>query len=142
MKRADELVVLSREHHQSLRLAKKCLDSAGLKDESVCIALCEHIVAIFDEEWERHFQVEECSIFSPGREKGSELSRLCLELAEQHQQMREMVGLMKPGNCQLLEEFGSLLKSHTRIEERELFPLVEELFTKDQLQLIDETSKG
>ena len=35
-----------------------------------------------------------------------------------------------------LAEFGKMLKEHTRMEERELFPIIEELFTQEQMDAI------
>jgi hemerythrin-like domain-containing protein len=136
MKRQQELISLSQEHHQSLRLAKNCLDTAATGDAEKCAALCAHIVDIFDAEWDRHFRNEEASIFDITTTMRGEIHDLGVQLVAEHDQMRAMAEEMKPGDCSKLAAFGVLLRDHTRLEERELFPLVEEQFSKEQMQQI------
>lgn len=141
MKRQQELISLSREHHQSLRLAKNCLDTAATGDEEKCKTLCEHILRIFDEEWDRHFRNEEASIFSITAGMNGKIHALGVQLVAEHEQMRTMAVEMQQGDCSKLAAFGELLKSHTRVEERELFPLVEKQFSSEQMQFIQETTR-
>ncbi|HID45027.1 MAG TPA: hemerythrin domain-containing protein [Chromatiaceae bacterium] len=140
MKRQQELISLSREHHQSLRLAKQCLDTAATGDEAKCIALCEHIASIFDQEWDRHFLNEEKSIFNITATLSGKIHELGKQLVDEHNKMRAMAAQMHPGDCGKLADFGALLKDHTRLEERELFPLVEAQFSAEQLQLIEKNT--
>lgn len=136
MKRHPALVSLSREHHQSLRLAKQCLDTAEQGDEKQCQALCKHIVSIFDAEWDRHFRNEEKTIFDITATLQGKIHELGTQLVAEHEQMRLMANRMQQGDCRQLAAFGELLKNHTRTEERELFPLVETAFDDDQLDKI------
>lgn len=136
MKRSAELTALSREHHQSLRLARKCLDTAASGDRQQCMALCAEIVSIFDQEWDRHFLNEEATIFDITRSMSGKIHELGVQLVEEHQQMREMAAKMEQCDCTSLSAFGALLKAHTRMEERELFPLLEEQFSSEQLAVI------
>ncbi|HDK37802.1 MAG TPA: hemerythrin domain-containing protein [Thiolapillus brandeum] len=136
MKRSSELTSLSHEHHHSLRLAKNCLDTAATGDEAKCITLCQHILDIFDQEWDRHFRNEEASIFDITATMTGKINELGIQLVNEHQRMRTMVAEMQPGDCKKLAEFGELLRDHTRLEERELFPLVEVQFSSQQLQRI------
>jgi len=137
MKRHPELISLSQEHHQSLRLAKQCLDTAASGDEEKCKALCDHILGIFDAEWDRHFRNEEKTIFDITATLQGKIRELGVQLVDEHEQMRAMAKDMQQGDCSKLAAFGELLKSHTRLEERELFPLVEEQFTRGQLEKIE-----
>ncbi|WP_456373271.1 hemerythrin domain-containing protein [Thiolapillus sp.] len=138
MKRHEQLVKLSREHHQSLRLAKKCMDIAAVQDGDRCKAQCEEIVAIFDQEWDRHFRNEEAAIFSITARMNGRIHELGRQLAAEHDRMRELAKLMAGGqtSCDLLKEFGILLRDHTRLEERELFPMLEQQFTTEQMEQI------
>ncbi|WP_456377292.1 hemerythrin domain-containing protein [Thiolapillus sp.] len=140
MKRSQELSTLSREHHQSLRLANNCLNTAATGDREKCIALCQHILSIFDEDLDHHFHKEEASIFSITATMQGRIHDLGVKLAEEHQQMRTMATRMQLGDCDKLAAFGRLLKDHTRLEERELFPLVEEQFSSRQLEQVKEQS--
>ncbi|WP_456415011.1 hemerythrin domain-containing protein [Thiolapillus sp.] len=141
MKRSLELTTLSREHHQSLRLANHCLNIAAAGDREQCRALCQHILRIFDEELDPHFRKEEASIFNITAAMGGEIHDLGLRLAEEHEQMRAMAAKMGQGDCGKLAAFGKLLKEHTRLEERKLFPLVEAQFSNDQLAQIQEKTQ-
>ncbi len=142
MKRSLELTTLSREHHQSLRLANHCLHTAATGDREKCIALSGHILSIFDEELDRHFRNEEAGIFSITATMQGKIHDLGTQLTEEHKQMRAMAAGMQQGNCDDLAAFGRLLKSHTRLEERELFPLVEEQFSNRQLAQVEEKTRA
>jgi len=138
MKRHQALTNLSREHHQSLRLAKKCIDTAARAVPDQCEALCREIVSTFDEEWDRHFRNEETTIFNVTADMEGRIHDLGLQLTEEHNRMRNMARIMSEGEtgCVILEKFGVLLRDHTRLEERELFPLVEQAFSAGQMERI------
>ncbi len=138
MKRAEQLTNLSREHHQSLRLAKRCLDTLDSGDPERIQALCREIAEDFDRTWERHFANEEAAIFSVTREMNGPIRSLGEQLVAEHDKMREMARRMKDGDCSSLREFGELLRDHTRLEERQLFPLVEARFSQEQMERIAE----
>ncbi len=138
MKRHQALTNLSREHHQSLRLAKKCIDTAARAVPEQCQALCREIVSTFNQEWDRHFRNEEATIFNVTAGMKGKLRDLSLRLTEEHERMRDMARRMSEGDtgCAILERFGLLLRDHTRLEERELFPLVEQAFSAEQMERI------
>ncbi len=138
MKRQEQLINLSREHHQSLRLAKKCIDTANSGAAGPCKALCEEIVSIFDQEWDRHFRNEEATIFSITADLSGTIHDLGEQLLKEHERMREMAQVMRQGktDCSILQDFGVLLRDHTRLEERELFPRVEKEFSAAQMEQI------
>lgn len=140
MKRSAELTALSREHHQALKLAKQCLDAVTSGDRKRIRALCEEIATTFDDTWERHFRNEESAIFSITEKMGGGIQKLGRHLAEEHDQMRAMARQMQAGDCQSLQTFGVLLRSHTRLEERKLFPLIERNFSTQQLREIQSSS--
>ncbi|WP_457676629.1 hemerythrin domain-containing protein [Thiolapillus sp.] len=138
MKRHQDLINLSREHHQSLRLAKKCIDTAATENPGKCAELCREIISIFDDEWDRHFRNEEATIFDLTANMDGRIHDLGMQLVEEHNQMRDMARVMGEGDhgCDILARFGVLLRDHTRLEERELFPLVEQTFSREQLEQI------
>ncbi len=147
MKRIEQLQSLSREHHQSLTLAQKAIKTSDAQDAAAVKKLCREIVYDYPGVWKVHFKIEEDSIFK--RYIGSadesiqsgELARLCLSLQQEHRTMDEYYEQMKKGNYEVLKEFGTLLKKHTRTEERQLFPLLEEAMTQDELNRILQTSQ-
>jgi hemerythrin-like domain-containing protein len=136
MKRISQLQPLSKEHHQSLRLAKKCKDIAAKETDEVIKAFSLKLKDDFDTEWDKHFRMEEITIFSVAESKGKEISEVCRQLKTEHQKMAEMVENIAAGDYQLLHEFGQLLYDHTRLEENKLFPMVEEQFSEEELDNI------
>jgi hemerythrin-like domain-containing protein len=141
MKRKEQLAPLSREHHQSLVLAKKCIDISRSNDMALITAQCKQIVQNFDEIWESHFMVEEQTLFTLAASYSKQLQCLCDDLAKQHQLLREMKQQMQQGNYNSLETFGIIPKTHTRTEERELFPQIERFFNQDDLNEVLRASK-
>lgn len=133
MKRSEQLTPLSREHHQSLVLAKKCIDISRSNDKALISTQCKLIVQKFDEIWERHFTIEEQTLFPLASSYSNQLQFLCDDLIEQHRLLREIKQQMQQGNYSSLQTFGRILKTHTRTEERELFPKVEQLFNNADL---------
>ena len=144
MKRIEQLKPLSMEHHLSLVLANKAIKTAKNGDTEAIKKLCDKIANDFDSQWEAHFIKEELSIFSIFEEQyraklittDSDYANLTEVLREQHNQMRTMSAAMSEGCIEQLAEFGCLLRDHTRLEERHLFPLVSELFTVKELDQI------
>jgi len=136
MKRIEALANLSREHHESLKLAKQCLDTLASGDKARIEALCRDVANNFDTSWDRHFHNEEATIFSITTTLEGKIHELGEQLVKEHDRMRDMAKSMKAGDCSRLREFGELLRSHTRVEERELFPLVETHFSPEQLAII------
>jgi len=134
MKRSPELIPLSKEHHESLVLAKKCQRTAAGGNHDDIEQLCQQITRTFPDKWEQHFRCEETGIFTLAEIHGGEMATLCQQLKEEHDRLRDIYRTMKGGDCSGLEAFGELLQTHTRKEERELFPLIESSFSDGQLK--------
>jgi hemerythrin-like domain-containing protein len=141
MKRINQLLPLSKEHHLSLTLAKKCKDILVRESKQVIRAFSLELKADFDLQWKNHFSVEEETIFNLAQSKGEDIAKLCHQLKQEHHQMEVMVKDIAQGNVALLHDFGELLHDHTRCEERVLFPMVETLFTEIELNTILEKSQ-
>lgn len=135
MKRSPELIPLSKEHHESLVLAKKCQRTAAAGNRADIEQLCQQIIHTFPDKWEQHFRCEETGIFTLAESHGGEMASLCQQLKQEHERLREIYRAMKEGDYSGLEAFGELLQTHTRKEERELFPLIEASFSDAQLKL-------
>lgn len=146
MKRIEQLKPLSMEHHLSLVLANQAVKTAKASDGNAINALCEQIVIEFETRWEQHFQKEEHSIFAvldknyqaQMNENDKALNALLLT---QHNQMRDMAKNLKKGNAADLTKFGELLKEHTRLEERQLFPLITDMFSRQELDAVLQQEK-
>jgi hemerythrin-like domain-containing protein len=144
MKRIEQLRPLSMEHHLSLVLANKAIKTAKNGDNLQIKQLCQKIAQEFESRWQTHFALEEQSIFAIFEAnyqmalttKADENAMLTILLRDQHQQMRQLSTAMGEGETTQLEYFGQLLRNHTRLEERLLFPLISELFTADELNRV------
>jgi hemerythrin-like domain-containing protein len=140
MKRVDQLTPLSKDHHQSLVLANRCKKLAIATDESAKCALREQIVAEFPGRWERHFEIEEITLFLLGKRYPDQLGALIIELEQEHAQLRALYRKLKDGDNSQLSAFGELLGSHTRKEERQLFELVQDVFSEQELNAVYDES--
>jgi hemerythrin-like domain-containing protein len=145
MKRIEQLQSLSREHHLSLVLANKAIKIAKFGDEMEMKVFCQQVADEFEGRWEAHFRTEEHAIFAVIEDKyqhiltetSPEDAKLVALLKQQHQQMRTLSTNMQQGRIDQLAEFGQLLRDHTRLEERRLFPLISQLFNSQELAQIE-----
>lgn len=140
MKIATELLTLTREHHTSLSLANKCVNTVKSSDNKAIQALCLSISKSFKPDFFEHFETEETTIFKPLMNKTSSLSILCKQLISEHQQLYQMADNL-PENPASLLEFGQLLKSHTRMEDKEVFPNINLLSENEKRVIVISSEK-
>lgn len=139
-KRHPALVPVARDHHDGLLLAIRLQqgDRAELKLWSHDPALqTEFVLAFHDQHLTRHFAVEEEQVFPLGREI-AQTARIIEQLVDQHRRIRSMVERLRTDpptdRTPLLQELGRLLEEHIRLEDRTLFPLLEEHVPADVLK--------
>jgi iron-sulfur cluster repair protein YtfE (RIC family) len=144
MPRHITLIPLSHDHHEALLIALR-LKKGGPTSQHDRLWSNELPIQIyslklyFERELLPHFRIEEEILF-PALSKMPELEELIKNLLVQHQKMRDAIGMISiiTDNDQLnkaLADFGVLLESHVRIEERELFPKLEEAETEGRITL-------
>ncbi len=138
MQRIKQLQPLSMEHHLSLSLAARSIKVANAGKQDEIKQLCEQIVGDYKTVWRRHFDNEEQAIFIPYSARDQDVKNLCDQLTLEHQQFDFFIEQMESGHYEVLLDFGKLLKSHTRMEERELFPIISELLSEQELDKIFE----
>ena len=137
MKRVEQLQDLSRENHASLVMAKKIAEVARQGTEAELLEAIETVKDYYEKELEVHFQHEERTIFAPIYKDYQDHIALATGLLKEHGFMRMLVPALKIETARKdLAEFAEVLKNHTRVEERELFPLVESLFSEAQLDAV------
>jgi quercetin dioxygenase-like cupin family protein/iron-sulfur cluster repair protein YtfE (RIC family) len=135
VKRHPALVPLSHQHHTALVAARRLRRGAdGAEPETEAAAF----LAFFAEEAVPHFRDEEEMLF-PQVANRAEAQELILEALLQHQRLHALAaemteqlanGKVQRDNMRTLAEF---LESHTRLEERKLFPLIEQLVPEERL---------
>ena len=137
MKRAQQLQDLSREHHQSLVMAKRMAEVAESGNDEQLLEAIEKVTAFYENELEVHFQHEERTIFALIYKEYKAHIGLATALLKEHGAIRMLIPQLTLSTAREgLATFADVLKNHTRVEERELFPIIEDLFTDEQLDAV------
>ncbi len=137
MKRAEQLQKLSREHHGSLVMAKNIALIAEEGSEQDLLDAIKTVQDYYDAELEEHFQHEERTIFGPIFRHYPELKEMATVLLKEHGFIRLLIPKMTVETAKKdLEDFALVLKNHTRMEERELFPIIETSFSDEQMDAV------
>ncbi len=142
MKRIPALKPLSMEHHLSLSLAVKAMRTARGNDTAAKQALCARIGEEYPTRWRPHFDAEERCLFGLYADMDPELERLYEQLTDEHDRFDAWVEAMKQGDCSVLEAFGELLQSHTRLEERRLFERLAGMLSDTDVRLLERCLNG
>lgn len=123
MLRAPALVPLSREHHESLVLARRACDPGrpGAEPAAVREALLRRWPLVF----EPHFRAEEQVLLPALAEAGA--GELAAAARAQHDALRACVARLQAGDLSALPAWGAAMRDHVRWEESELFPRAEAL---------------
>jgi len=137
MKRAAQLLHISKEHHDSIQMAENILKVIETGTDDELLTEIEKVQKYYDEHLETHFQHEERTIFAPIYKQYTEHVPLAMPLLKEHGAIRMLIPNLALENAKEgLAMFAETLLSHTRIEELELFPIIEEVFTKEQLDAV------
>jgi hemerythrin-like domain-containing protein len=132
--RCRQMEQLSREHDEALTFADR-ID--GLASDGSSESLAEGVRLVqeyYQNEMEQHLQHEEQTIFGPIVQFHREHFSLCVRLGTEHGQLRTLAtGIRLDTAPRDLPAFADILRRHTVVEEEELLPLVESLFTPEQL---------
>jgi hemerythrin-like domain-containing protein len=142
MKRTPELRTLSEDHHHGLVHARRLRRMAEEDDEG---DLGEPAAKGFLDFWQKetalHFRKEEEVLLPVMARYGGDLSREPLvEMLEDHARIRGLVMQLSDevvgGNVrtETLHEIGERLEAHIRLEERVVFPLIEESLSEAALR--------
>ena len=143
MKRHKSLILLSSDHHNGLAIAQKL--KYGYKPSSSKESIPdvkekkEMLLDFFRDHLQIHFEKEE-KILAPYFTANELMDRMI----EEHIRIYEMIfeiDMNKPDNDKL-NEFGEMLEAHIRFEERQLFPMIEESLTEEQLEEIEKKMKS
>jgi iron-sulfur cluster repair protein YtfE (RIC family) len=140
MKRHDALVPLSRDHHGALILAKLLQKGAPAYKElpTDLPGKAAYASRFFDNELTPHFAAEEKCLLGYAKGVDAGIDALLETMKEQHLQLRTLFGQIATATdlATHLDATGALLEAHVRMEERQLFPLIQEHCSAEQLQHI------
>ncbi|MCL4791114.1 MAG: hemerythrin domain-containing protein [Gammaproteobacteria bacterium] len=138
-KRHPALIPVAREHHECLILAQRLMRGARVPDGDWPrdpVQQAAMLAEFFKRHLRQHFAIEEALVFPAACSAGSEAGALVLQLLDEHRDMESRVEQLA-ANPQVmateLAAFGELLNAHIRLEDRQLFPLMEAGMSADAL---------
>lgn len=133
MLRDPALIPLSHQHQHALALCVR-IDRAQITSDADLAEWRSEVNRLYDQEIRFHFDAEERVLF-PAVEHFDELQRLVYELRRDHERLRGEVATAADGTmtADSLKVFAQHLSAHVRREERELFEVMQQLLSHDQL---------
>ena len=146
MKRHPSLVPLSHDHHHALVEARRLRQSSEGDQEARCAA-ADGFLRFFSAETIRHFREEEELLFPALIDANGGGDDLLVRALLEHQRIHALVAQLERGlitgeaDGARMRELGELLDAHVRLEERDLFPLIEQVVPEDALRRLDLVAK-
>jgi iron-sulfur cluster repair protein YtfE (RIC family) len=135
LKRHPALVPLSHDHHHGLVVAQR-LKRGDTAYQSVA-TIRESLELLWSEELEQHFRQEEEVLFVVP-EFPEQVQMMIDRALKDHARMRELIeGCTDDDAGETGREVGLLLESHIRFEERELFPMIQEVLGEQRLRELE-----
>ncbi|OLY93340.1 Hemerythrin HHE cation binding domain-containing protein [Cnuella takakiae] len=133
IKRSKELAPLSREHHEGLLFVFKIRQ--GLKMGISKERMGRFCTWSWASHFAAHFQKEEAELIPIL----GECHPMIEKMLEEHEAIADKFAeMMRKPTLPGLERLAQILNYHIRFEERQLFPLVEQMATKVQLVALGE----
>jgi hypothetical protein len=124
MKRDPALVTLSRDHHQALRVAQKLRRATT----DTAAGARSAFMSYWEQHGRAHFRLEEDVLFPAYAMHADPHHPLVARALCDHAAIRARADALDVDHAPdvaILHELGTSLADHVRLEERELFPLVE-----------------
>lgn len=134
MKRTPALQPLSRDHHQALFVAQKLRRASA-----ATLSEAQHaFLAFWRSHGRHHFRCEEEILLPAYAGYGNAHHPLVLRVLADHVVIRHVADQLEGSEARLeaLQELGVQLADHVRLEERELFPLIEQALPAAELERV------
>jgi iron-sulfur cluster repair protein YtfE (RIC family) len=131
-RRHDQLIPLTHDHHHALRQARQLALAADSGEAGAVSAASRSFMDFYDRDLLTHFHEEEeqlLPLLAPDDEEARALvTRTVLEHVDLHRLVRALraEAAEGPPAPQALRDVSTLLRSHIRMEEDRLFPLIEQ----------------
>ena len=135
MKRHPALVPLSHDHHHVLVIAQQLRRATTETTTDIAGVF----LAAWESEEKQHFRLEEELLLPAYAEHGDPGHPTVMRMLQDHMLIRrDATRLANEPSLELLHELGSRLADHIHLEERELFPLIEETIPEPELEALGE----
>lgn len=129
MKRNENLVPLSRDHHFGLLCSWKIRQ--GIKKNVSYDRIKKYINYYWQENLSRHFEIEDLVL------PETENNILQIQMEKEHIEIRKLINTMNQTNdIRILGDFANALSNHIRFEERMYFPHLEEYLSDEKMNEI------
>lgn len=129
MKRNENLIPLSRDHHFGLLCSWKIRE--GIKKEVSYNRIRKYINHYWENNLSRHFEIEDKVL------PEIESNFLQTQMEKEHLEIRKLISSINQSqDVNLLSDFAKALKDHIRFEERVVFPNYEDQLTNQQIKEI------
>jgi hypothetical protein len=133
MRRHPALVELSRDHHRALVVAQ-ALCRADTSQEIPPEVL---FARFWRTDGEAHFRLEEDVLLPAYALHGDPRHPAIVQMLIDHMTIRRDAVLIATGGpTDIMHRLGANLMAHVRLEERQVFPLVEQTLSEDELDAI------
>jgi hemerythrin-like domain-containing protein len=139
VRRHPALREFSDDHHQGLVRARR-LRRAAVGEGGEPVEAARAFVRFFREETEEHFEKEERVLLPVAEAAGvspqePNIRRMLAEHAKLRRLVRQLEGEAAAGTVrpETLREAGELLEGHIRLEERQIFPMLERRLSEQSL---------
>lgn len=146
MKRHNSLIKLSKDHHQGLIVAQFVKRNApayhGLPTDTE--GKRKYVLAFWKDDLRNHFGEEENILIPALSGADGMLDRLNKRVIDEHRLIENIIDELKQSKNSEdeLDKFGTALNDHIRFEEREWFERIQETFSTDELNKIEEKLTG
>lgn len=134
LKRNENLVKLSRDHHAGLLFCWKIRQ--GVKYHIETDRMTRYVRYFWDHHFATHFKEEEEFLFSPVQDE------MVKKALNDHQKIKIFVDKIRVSGMEndeeVLLELADTVDDHIRFEERVLFPHLQEKLSEQELELIAE----
>jgi hemerythrin-like domain-containing protein len=135
MKRAEQLIPLSHDHHQGLVVSQQAL---RLKTDSPAAQIEQHLLkvkACLEMQARHHFVIEEKYLLEPlAALTGND--NMVQRIYAEHETFRAFTDKPAGQSLEELQAIAALLKDHIKYEEREVFTRAQEVLSTRQLDIL------
>lgn len=140
MRRVSALIPLSHDHHQGLILAQMMCKNAPVYTSlpNDVEGKIKHALRAYSEELVPHFENEEKILFPAVKGISEKLDKLMEVILTEHKLLHEIFRKLDTNRSpDVLDQAGEVLEQHIRLEERELFQLIQEVVPEEILRRLD-----
>lgn len=134
IKRTEALQPLSRQHHNGLLFC--LLLQKGIKKNADPEVMRDFIQDFWYKDLQHHFQLEELYLV-PLKNRYHQFVEPLQQMVNEHYELKSIINeiVLNPTH-KTIDELRKKLDDHVRFEERQLFPLIEEAISPQELQTI------